>query len=154
MSRTHTPFLVASAILFMLCIPLVSVHAQIPGFESGSTTTEGFPPQQTQEEQNNPPPSIAGDSIPLLRNPSIPYRESRLGRAAVLSIGVFPFSYFYTGLVMDIARFSASNFDPSYAPWPFRTQNSIAYTNFEMWIKLGVSAAVSILFGTLSALLK
>lgn len=141
-------------ILFLWCIPPVSVYAQTPGFEDGPPTTEGTAAEQTQQEQHNPPAMGTEGSMPLLKTPSIPYRESTLGRALVLSIGVFPFSYFYTGLAMDLVRFSASNFDPSYAPWPFRTQNSIAYTNSEMWIKLGVSAAVSILFGTLSALLK
>lgn len=153
MSRTHARLIVLSILLILLYIPHAFVHAQAPGGESGFMAEEAAP-ELRPEEQTNPPSAMTESSIPPLRNPFIPYRESKLGRAAVLSIGVFPFSYFYTGLVMDLVRFSASNFDPSYAPWPFRTQNSIAYTNSEMWIKLGVSAAVSILFGTISALLK
>lgn len=89
--------------------------------------------------------------------PSFSYKttkESLAGRAFILSIGVFPFSYFYTGFVFDVVRFVSNNFDFAYAPWPFKTQNSVALTNSEMWLKLGISAGISVSFGILSAILK
>lgn len=94
---------------------------------------------------------------PTVTLPSFSYKttkESIAGRALILSIGVFPFSYFYTGFVLDVTRFVSNNFDTAYAPWPFKTQNSVALTNSEMWLKLGISAGLSIGFGILSAILK
>jgi hypothetical protein len=94
---------------------------------------------------------------PTVTLPSFSYKttkESIAGRALILSIGVFPFSYFYTGIVLDVMRFVSNNFDAAYAPWPFKSQNSVALTNSEMWLKLGISAGLSIGFGILSAIIK
>lgn len=111
---------------------------------------------QTEDEQTKPS-AVVQPAEKAVTLPSFAYKttkESLAGRAFILSIGVFPFSYFYTGFVLDVTRFVSNNFNPAYAPWPFKTQNSVALTNSEMWLKLGISAGISVGFGILSAILK
>lgn len=89
--------------------------------------------------------------------PSFSYKDTKetlLGRSLVLSIGLFPFTYFYSGFVLDVTRFIAHDFSASYAPWPFKTQYSVALTDSEMWIKLGIASASCLVFGFLGAILK
>lgn len=89
--------------------------------------------------------------------PSFSYKytkESLVSRSFVLSIGLFPFSYFYVGTALDIVRFASHDFSADYAPWPFKTQYSVALTNEEIWWKLGIASGTSVLFGILGAILK
>jgi len=100
-------------------------------------------------EENRKPTSI--------ELPSFSYKntkESLVSRSFVLSIGLFPFSYFYVGTALDIVRFASHNFSADYAPWPFKTQYSVALTDEEMWWKLGIASGTSLLFGILGAILK
>jgi len=139
--------------------------AATPNDQSTQTTTD----QLTQDNQNSEPSAAtqqdqtAGTAEAGARNaaevqlPSFSYRDTKetsFGRSLVLSIGIFPFAYFYTGFVVDLSRFAAHNFSTSYAPWPFKTQYSVALTDSEMWIKLGIASVTSIVFGFLGTIIK
>jgi len=70
-----------------------------------------------------------------------------LGRFVTLSVGTFPFAYFYTNFVFDIAKFAMSGFDTTYAPWPFNSDSSSTVTTSEHFIRLGVSAGLCLAVG-------
>ncbi len=116
--------------------------------------------QSAQSDQNTEPPGTTetGTQKPAeVALPSFSYKDTKettLGRSLVLSIGFFPFTYFYTGFVMDISRFVAHNFSTSYAPWPFKTQYSVALTDSEIWTKFGIATVTSLLFGFLGTIIK
>ncbi len=140
--------------ILLLCLVIFAVIPLRVAFAQDIETGIAVPTDPATPDDEALKTELDTPAPPPSNRPSFVYHETPLGRAGVLSIGVFPFSYFYAGLVLDFVRYYSHGFDASYAPWPFRTQNSIAYTNTEMWLRLGVSAAVSILFGTISALLK
>ncbi|HEY9055212.1 MAG TPA: hypothetical protein VIO60_10385 [Rectinemataceae bacterium] len=72
---------------------------------------------------------------------------SVLGRLAIVSAGALPFAVFYTDFAFDAGRFLVSGFDVQYAPWPFKNQYSAAVDTTERFIRLGVSAALSLAVG-------
>jgi len=72
----------------------------------------------------------------------------------VISLGLFPFSYFYTNFAFDLVRFISHDFDTAYAPWPFNTQYSAALTNSEVWTRIGIASGASILLGFLSVIIE
>ena len=76
-----------------------------------------------------------------------------LGRFVTLSVGTFPFAYFYTNFVFDIAKFAISGFDTTYAPWPFNSDSSSTVTTSENFVRLGVSAGLCLAVGVLDIFL-
>ncbi len=140
------------------CIPLYDAEAQETAAEastfseqlldSSQTTTES---EQGQTEASSI--SAAGASTAQVTLPSFSYKDSKestIGRAMVLSIGIFPFSYFYTGIIIGVARYASHGFDAAYAPW----SSSTSLSESEMWTKIAVSSAASVIFGLLGAMLK
>lgn len=123
-----------------------------PSIQSADQNPEGT---DLHAQAGNQP---AGETAaPEIKLPSFSYRDNRetlLGRSLVLSIGFYPFTYFFSGFVMDITRFAAHGFSASYAPWPFTTQYSVALTDSEMWIRLGVASASSLILGFLGTIIK
>jgi hypothetical protein len=125
--------------------------------QPASQNTIGTNQENPSNQGQNVAPTDDKQKSTSVELPAFSYKntkESWLGRSFVLSIGLFPFTYFYTGTALDIVRFAAHNFSADYAPWPFKTQYSVALTNEEMWWKLGIASGTSVLFGILGAILK
>ncbi len=130
------------------CFPLHRAEAQ----ESTETTSSSE--TSTGGEENQAETSTKSDSsTPQVTLPSFSYKDSKestIGRALILSIGLFPFSYFYTGIVISVTRYVSNGFDSAYAPW----SSSTSLSDSEMWTKIAVSSALSLVFGLLGAMLK
>ena len=170
MPRARLRLLILTILITSSLVALSAVSAQ----EANSTTSINDQSAQTtdhspQNSPNNEPNDALAQSQPAnraengtqkaaeLNLPSFSYKDTKetsLGRSLVLSIGFFPFTYFYTGFVLDISRFVAHNFSTAYAPWPFTTQYSVALTDSEMWIKLGIASLSSLVLGVLGTLIK
>ncbi|HOO02217.1 MAG TPA: hypothetical protein PLE76_05855 [Rectinema sp.] len=94
---------------------------------------------------------------PKVTLPTFSYSDTKEGmfrRSLVISIGLFPFSYFYTNFAFDLARYISHGFDTAYAPWPFNTQYGVALTNSEVWTRIGIASGASILLGFLSVIIE
>jgi len=94
---------------------------------------------------------------PKVTLPTFSYSDTKEGmfrRSLVISIGLFPFSYFYTNFAFDLARHISHGFDTAYAPWPFNTQYGVALTNSEVWTRIGIASGASILLGFLSVIIE
>ena len=94
---------------------------------------------------------------PKVTLPTFSYSDTKEGmfrRSLVISIGLFPFSYFYTNFAFDLARYISHGFDTAYAPWPFKTQYGVALTNSEVWTRIGIASGASILLGFLSVIIE
>jgi len=94
---------------------------------------------------------------PKVTLPTFSYSDTKEGmfrRSFVISIGLFPFSYFYTNFAFDLARYISHGFDTAYAPWPFNTQYGVALTNSEVWTRIGIASGASILLGFLSVIIE
>jgi len=127
--------------LFVYCLP---VHAQEENSDSEIVAEEKQNAQEMLE-------------VPKVTLPSFSYSETKEGavkRGFVISLGLFPFSYFYTNFAFDLARFISHDFDTAYAPWPFNTQYSAALTNSEVWTRIGIASGASILLGFLSVIIE
>jgi len=99
---------------------------------------------QTKEEPvGSPIPKTYQEDLGELEKPV----EKPLWRGIVISAGSFPFSYFYTNLAFDLVRYATQGFDPSYAPWPFRSSRSAGISNGENFLRLGVTLGLSAIIG-------
>lgn len=158
MGRQSCASLCILLLLMGTCVPLHYAEAQetvtdAPTFseqlsDSSQTTTEGG---QGQTEASST--SAAGASTAQVTLPTFSYKDSKestIGRALVLSIGLFPFSYFYTGIIIGVARYASHGFDAAYSPW----SSTASLSDSEMWTKIAVSSAASLVFGLLGAMLK
>jgi hypothetical protein len=147
--------LMAIILLASVCFPLHIAGAQESADNTSSSEQASDSSQttaNTEENQSEPsaPPVSSTNQTTL---PSFSYKdakESTIGRTLILSIGVFPFTYFYTGIVLDVTRYVSHDFDSAYAPW----SSSVSLTDSEMWTKIAISSAASVLFGLLGAILK
>lgn len=81
-----------------------------------------------------------------------PRPPSRAWRAFIVGVGSFPFTFFYTNFSFDSFYFVYNGFDAAYAPWPFKSQYSVAPDTPEVFIRLGVSVGLSALIGILGAI--
>ncbi|MBA7608754.1 hypothetical protein ES703_15936 [subsurface metagenome] len=88
------------------------------------------------EEQDRIPEEYQEDEFPaLLRD---------LRRGEIIFLGSLPITLFFTFFTHDIYRFIAHEWNPEYAPWPFRRPGGEPYTDEE---KIGVLvSALSISF--------
>ncbi len=103
-------------------------------------------PQEAQAEQEpagSPIPKTYQEGLSESEKPV----EKPLWRGIVISTGSFPFSYFYTNLAFDLVRYATQGFDPSYAPWPFRSSRSAGISNGENFLRLGVTLGLSAIIG-------
>ncbi len=147
----------------------VSAQETNPATPTNDPFTQTAADQNSQVSQNSEPDSTVAQNQPSstaengtqkateVNLPSFSYsdtKETMFVRSLVLSIGFFPFTYFYTGFILDISRFAAHNFSTSYAPWPFKSQYSVAFTDSEMWIKLGIASVTSLIFGFLGTMIQ
>lgn len=76
-----------------------------------------------------------------------------LRRFEIISLGVFPIVLFYTRITMDVTRFVGNSYDPVYAPWPFKNENSYAPSDDEQLKGMLIAGGVSLLVGVLDAFL-
>jgi len=140
------------------CVSLQNVEAQettsdAPAFSEQLSDSSQTTVESEQDQTGASSVSAAGTSTAQVTLPSFSYKDSKestIGRALVLSIGLFPFSYFYTGIIIGVARYASHGFDAAYAPW----SSTASLSNSEMWTKIAVSSAASLVFGLLGAMLK
>jgi len=154
--------LMVALLLAGTCFPLHLANAQETGgiTSSSGQTAEGtlqnsesaqttdIDEENTTETSENPVSSTNQAALPSFSYKDT--KESTVGRALILSIGLFPFTYFYSGIVVDVTRYVSHGFDSAYAPW----SSSVSLTDSEMWTKIAVSSAASVVFGLLGAILK
>ncbi len=127
--------------LLVYCLPVLA--------QEGNSDSEIV----AKEEQN----AQEMPEMPKVTLPSFSYSEAKEGafrRGFVISLGLFPFSYFYTNFAFDLVRFISHDFETAYAPWPFNTQYSAALTNSEVWTRIGIASGASILLGFLSVIIE
>jgi hypothetical protein len=62
----------------------------------------------------------------------------------VIAFGAFPIMLFYADFGIDLGLFAINGFDMRYAPWPFKSELSIAPTEGDRLFRLGVAAGASI----------
>jgi hypothetical protein len=67
-----------------------------------------------------------------------------LRRAEIIAFGTFPFTMFTATFAVDTWRTSRHNWDPRYAPWPFKTAGAIEMTNEEHEIVIAVAGISSL----------
>ncbi|HPW01171.1 MAG TPA: hypothetical protein PLQ30_01615 [Rectinema sp.] len=145
--------------LLVYCFP-AQAQEENPGSEIVAKEEEN---SQEASEASVAPEAPAAPEIseaseaPKVTLPTFSYSDTKEGmfrRSLVISIGLFPFSYFYTNFAFDLARYISHGFDTAYAPWPFNTQYGVALTNSEVWTRIGIASGASILLGFLSVIIE
>jgi len=142
--------------LLVYCFP-AQAQEENPGSEIVAKEEENS--QEAPEAPVAPeaPAAPAALEAPKVTLPTFSYSDTKEGmfrRSLVISIGLFPFSYFYTNFAFDLARYISHGFDTAYAPWPFNTQYGVALTNSEVWTRIGIASGASILLGFLSVIIE
>jgi len=106
----------------------------------------GFSPDPLETEPAAPP------ATPAARNVPEPYTKEEfpewmrdLWRGGVIYIGSLPFTYFFTLEGFDIYRYASGGFDPTLAPWPFRTASEITYDEGDRFWIIGITLTASLL---------
>lgn len=109
-------------------------------------------------------PAQAGTPIPAVALPALaadpaaesadgpePYAEDEfprwlreLGRFEAITVGSFPLMYFYSGVGLDLYRFTANGFDAAYAPWPFKGPTSYQPTEADRNVRLATALGLSV----------
>jgi len=147
--------LMVALLLVTICFPLQPVCAQesTDTTSSSDQTTDSSQTTTVSDGGSAGTSSDTGASTNQVTLPGFSYKnskESTIGRSLILSVGLFPFAYFYTGIVINITRYVSHGFDSSYAPW----STSVSLTDSEMWTKIAISSAASLVFGLLGTILK
>lgn len=142
--------------LLVYCFP-AQAQEENPGSEIVAKEEENSqeaPEAPVAPEAQEAPAALEAPKVTL---PTFSYSDTKEGmfrRSLVISIGLFPFSYFYTNFAFDLARYISHGFDTAYAPWPFNTQYGVALTNSEVWTRIGIASGASILLGFLSVIIE
>lgn len=84
----------------------------------------------------------------------VPGWLSDLHRFETVSIGSFPFAFFFTSFAFDSVRFFSSSMDGRYAPWPFKDASSIDMTQDQKLACLLTSIGVSLVVGLIDYLIR
>lgn len=95
-------------------------------------------------------PAVSALPEPYTKD-EFPAWASGLRRFEIISLGAFPVLLFYTRFGFDFKRYAENGFDATYAPWPFKTENSYAMTDDEQLISVAAAAGLSLAFGALDA---
>jgi hypothetical protein len=67
-----------------------------------------------------------------------------LRRAEIIAFGTFPFTMFTATFFMDGWRTYNNNWDPRYAPWPYKTAGAVEMTGKEHEITLAAAGIASL----------
>lgn len=153
--RLHSAVLFALLFLLFVCLSPRQAIAQETTLEDSSSeqTSDSSQTSDANEESTTNASNDADSSTSQTTLPSFSYKdtkESFIGRSLILSVGIFPFAYFYSGLAIQMTAYVSSGFDSSYAP----SLTSSSLTDSEIWTKLVISSAASLLLGLLGALIK
>ncbi len=107
--------------------------------------TAAFPQSApTPAESSLPEPYEAGEFPPWL---------DAARRFEIVSLGAFPILLFYASFAGDAARYVRNGFDSTYAPWPFKNEQSYEPTDEEHWESVLTAAGLSVAFAALDALI-
>ncbi len=138
--------------VFFLCIFLVFTFASaalVSAQEKGEDPQSAAGTQSQEELKPEELPKPTQEVAPTVTK----WPDTFAWRTATTGTGSFPFTYFFTNLVFDLARFGISGFDTDYAPWPFRTQSSAGITQGERIARIGTAFGFSLVIGLLDAIL-
>jgi len=125
-------------LFFSLLLGLMSqLDAQSP--EPSPTPTVSPTPSPSPPEQQKPPAPTAEP----YRTEEFPPWLLALRRAEIIFFGSLPFSFLLACEGLEIGRYMANNFDPTYAPWPFRTTAGIPYTESDRLIIISSTLIIS-----------
>lgn len=72
----------------------------------------------------------------------LPQWARDLRRADIITFGVFPFTFFLAGVIVDTYRFSQHDWDSRYAPWPV---GSVSRTTGEHVVTISIAAGGAVL---------
>ncbi len=143
--RPAYPAIILCIFLLFAFAAAASVSAQEKGDDpqeaTGTQSQEGVKPEEL-------PKPIQEVAATVTKWP-----DTFAWRTATTGTGSFPFTYFFTNLVFDLARFGISGFDTGYAPWPFRNQSSAGITQGERIARIGTAFGFSLAIGLLDAIL-
>ena len=67
-----------------------------------------------------------------------------LRRGEIVAFGSFPFTFFFTSLVMDTYRSATHNWDMRYAPWPVKAAGAVDMTSNEQMLTIGIAAGSAV----------
>jgi hypothetical protein len=80
--------------------------------------------------------------------------ENPLLRFEIVTLGSYPISMFYIGIVYDVMRYYDNDRDPAYAPWPFNNgSSSVALDNSERVERLKAALYLSLSVGVIDVLI-
>ncbi|MDR1625818.1 MAG: hypothetical protein LBT33_04695 [Spirochaetia bacterium] len=112
-------------LVFVFLFPLCSLAAQseAPASPPVDTTPEPYAPDE------------------------FPYGIRALRRAEIITLGLFPFAYFFSSFAYDTGRYAMHGFNSSYAPGPFasaeRVSRSESDTRNVILISISLSALLA-----------
>ncbi len=139
--------LVACCVLLLSTLTPLAAQSGLPedaggGKEQGSTAPAAvLPPGAVSTMASGNSQSLAASA------------GAKLGRLVTISVGSFPFTWFYSNFLFDLVRFAVNDYDAAYAPWPFKSQNSAALESDETFMRLGAAVGASLVVGLVDLLL-
>lgn len=139
--------LVACCVLLFSMLTPISAQSGLPE-ESGGSKEQGGTASAAVL-----PPGAVSTMTSGSNHSSAAIAGARLGRLATISVGSFPFTYFYANFLFDLVRFAVNDYDAAYAPWPFKSQNSAAVESAETFQRLGAAVGASLAVGLMDLLL-
>lgn len=127
-------------LIFSLFLSLLSqLEAQTPEPSPTPTVSPTPSPQTPSPEQQKPPAPPAEPYQPA----EFPSWLLALRRAEIIFFGSLPFSFLLACEGLELGRYMVNNFDPAYAPWPFRTTGGIPYTESDRLIIITSTLIIS-----------
>jgi len=147
-ARAHGSALLAAILLAMVSAgPLCAQSAAQPVQPSSPAAAPGAAAPAAAA----PAAQAPSDALPLFKPNQAP--ENPLLRLEIVSLGSFPIMLFYTGFVFDLQRFIATDFNLSYAPWPYQSIYSAQLSDSERLTRVGVALGASLVLGGVDAYL-
>lgn len=123
-------------------VPLLFLLFALAAASNAKAQETGEIPQQNPETQ-----TLIQEVAPTVKV----WPDTFAWRTVTTGAGSFPFTYLAVNLGFDLVRFGIAGFDLSYAPWPFRTQASVAITGNERIARIATALGSSIIIGLLDA---
>jgi len=113
-----------------------------------SATAEGV--ASSNPSSTSPPASPAAPSaLPELSDLNEEKPEDPFYRFEIVSLGSYPITLFYAGLVLDFERYYENGFNSAYIP--LASDDSL--TDNDRWVRLGAALCVSCVVGAIDAII-
>jgi hypothetical protein len=92
--------------------------------------------------------TAAEEALPRLEQTA---PENPLARFEIVSLGSYPITIFYVDLAFDLQRWIANGYDPAYTP--IFSATTATLTDTQRLQRLGVALGVSVVIGTIDAII-